>query len=485
MAGRVVVDPGNLGQHAAQLNQLSAALADQAASLRAAVGFLAARPDLPNAAGVQAALAAALRGLQEGASASGRLSAAVTTHAERVMACEDYYRSGDGPHVFATASPPDRSTSDWALNIWKDFLGVPVLGNIVGGTGTLSTVAGAALFPFSMANLPGDLRDAGRASALAATLRVLNSGDSERIADIDGISSRGAGSISQHAGKHGPLRGLDDLASAVTRTHSSEARRGAEQDIGRRAERSALTRFGNWLGGLGDRINSSRVVTDARNLVGRTSEADLVRLGADSEVSAVKHKLLPGLDPLRPALARAGSGARAIAAMRYVPVVDVVAAPFAVMDAINEAKNSKNDPNLIGSDRVEDVVAGVGAVAGVAGAGAAIAVMAGVGAAVAVPVAAGAAVVGLGVTAYTYGPRLAQGALRSGQRLAGYVAESPGEAAARVGSRVLSLTPGGRQVAAGVNFAADHADEVADVGRDAARSASRGFKSAWNWARGR
>lgn len=105
MANRIVVDPATLLTHASELGRLASELTAELSALRAAVGFLPVRADLPNGAAIGMALNNVVRLLEDASVSSTSLGLAVVRHAKQVVTDEQALRAGRPPQESATAKP--------------------------------------------------------------------------------------------------------------------------------------------------------------------------------------------------------------------------------------------------------------------------------------------------------------------------------------------------------------------------------------------
>ena len=350
MAGLIKADPPSLIEHAGELRGFSGQLEQQAYQLRAALGFVINRPDIPNGAALQSSYMSALQALDAAAQRSGGLSVSLTSYARRVVDCENnFLASGDGP--FARAMP-------------RGPQGLPGPGKVLGGLQNLlewplagwNALAHATQFAaFLGRNIARPIRKAWRSSLPRLekhlTVRILNYGSVDELAAIKGISRDGAEKIV--AGRrHGAYTSLDDLAKT-------------DMTAGQiRAARPALEKRGT-----------------------------AARIRAAERVEKPAGKVTKG----------AGKVAKAIDLLgKVVAPIDAVISTKGAWDELTD--KGENDPNKLGPDWVENTAAVAGAGSAVGGVVVIGAVAAGVVVAPAVGI--GLAVVGAGALAYEYGPRV-------------------------------------------------------------------------------
>jgi len=414
MQGRIVADPRTLTGHAGELGTVAAQFEQEAYQLRARLGFLINRPDIPNGASLMSSYMTALQALDSAAASSRQLSAGVTRYAQRVVDCENtYLRSGDGP--FARPLP--------GRGRGKGFgsVGLPGwLKSVAGFVGSVDNafdniVKGAKALD-KLHHLPA-MTLKGKVVGGRKVLDLLNYGDEDSLKAVNGISDDGAAAI-MAARKNGRFRTPQDVIKVLKDAN-------AEGD-------------------------SKKLMQTLRRTTGGGSLDTLGPLGKRLAPLVARMRLAKTFDAVGDVAFRTGTVAR-----KFAPATKFLGKVLAPVDIIGsgwsfgkEWRDHTDDPNLMGGERVELAARGGGVIVAIAGGAVAVGLIANP---VGIAVVAGAAVV---LVAYEYGPR----AWKAAGRAADWAGDKIGDAAGWAGDKAGDAK----------DWAGDKADDVKDAVSDKA-----------------
>ena len=437
MAGRIVADPRTVTAHATELRGFSGQFEQEALRLREALGFLISRPDIPNAAALQSSYTSALQALDAAAQRSGGLSVSLTSYARRVVDCEStLLRSGDGP--FARPLPGRGRRRRFGSAGMPDWM-QRVVQLVDAADNTFDKVVKRIKHLDKLHHLPA-MTWKGKVVGGRKVVDLLNYGDAKALSKINGISEEGAAAIIA-ARRNGRFRKPEDVLEVLTE-----------------ADRKKL-------------------MTNLRKGPGGGSLETLGPLGKRMAPLVERLRLGKAADVAGDAAFRVGTIARKLS-----PATKFVGKVLAPVDVIGsswgfgkELRDRKDDPNLLGGDRVEDVARGTAVVVATTGA----LVVVGV---ISAPVVGTAVVVaGVGLVVYEYGPRAWKAAGRAadwaGDKVGdakAWAGDQVGDAKAWAGDKVGDVKDAVSNKADDVKDAvSDKADDVKDAVGDKARSAKK------------
>jgi hypothetical protein len=426
MAGRIVVDVRTLAGTGQELSGLSGQLDAQAYELRRALGFLIGRPDIPNQAELMASYTSATQSLDAAALMSGQMSVAVVRHAQRVVDCENgLLRTGDGP--YARALPGQGKGIGLASVGFGSLSAIWGLINVIDNR--YDNVRTATSVLKHIRQLPARTFK-GRLVGGRKVLDLLNYGDSEALRAVNGISDEGAAAIIA-ARRAGRFRTPHDVLKVLTEGDGAKLMRELRRGPGG-GTLDTLGPLGKWASPLVSRLRLAKPLSAAEDV--------LFKVGTKAS----------------PFMKVAG---------KFLAPVDIIGSGWT---AVKEWRDHKDDPNLLGGDRVEDVARGASVLVAVAGGAVAFGLIANpVGITVV-------AVAGVALLAYEYGPRAWKAASQWAGDAKDWAGDQLGDAKDWAGDQLGDAKDAVSDTADDVKDAvSDKADDVKDAVSHKASSAKK------------
>lgn len=423
MPGRIVADPRTLAGHAGDLSTLSGEFEREAYRLREALGFVLNRPDIPNGASLMASYTTALQALDTAATSSRQLSTSITRYARRVIDCENtFLRGGDGPYARAL---PGRGRGIDFPSVGFGWLN-PLWGAINVIDDRFDNVKTAVTVVKHLEQLPARTWKY-RLVGGRKVVDLLNYGDRDALRAINDISDEGAAAIIA-ARRSGRFRTPHDVLKVLTQADKERLMRNLRRGPGG-GSLDTLGPLGKRMAPLVERLRLAKP------------------LDAVGDVAFKARRLAPAMKFMG----------------KVLSPVDVIGSSWAFG---KEWRDKKDDPNLLGGDRVEDVARGTAVVVATTGALVVVGVISApiVGTVV--------AVAGVGLVVYEYGPR----AWKAAGRAADWAGNKIGDAAGWAGDKA-----GNAKDWAG-DKAGDVKDAVSDKAGDVKDAVSDKAGDAKDWA---